>query len=310
MTRTDKLNRLLFTMLSLYLTVLLLMYPPLSLEYASAGLRLWLTKMVPVLLPFMILSGIMIRMDLTENFVRLVHPLLHLLYGTSKNGSYTIVMGFLCGFPMGARIIGELYGSGRLSKEESARLLCFCNNIGPLYFLSYVAPTLDIRHPLIPFLIMYGIPLLYGIALMRIVPIKRRTGSALSDLKEDGRPDRMTLPAAIDASVVSGLIGIARLGGYMIFFNLLNIAFVPFRHTDAALLKIYRCILEITSGIDYSGQSLFYPILILLPFGGLSCIAQTYSMICHTDLPLKPYVLHKVIQTLLTALCYLVLYLN
>ena len=310
MTRTDKLNRLLFTMLSLYLTVLLLMYPPLSLEYASAGLRLWLTKMVPVLLPFMILSGIMIRMDLTENFVRLVHPLLHLLYGTSKNGSYTIVMGFLCGFPMGARIIGELYGSGRLSKEESARLLCFCNNIGPIYFLSYVAPTLDIRHPLIPFLIMYGIPLLYGIALMRIVPIKRRTASALSDLKEDVRPDRMTLPAAIDASVVSGLIGIARLGGYMIFFNLLNIAFVPFRHTDAALLKIYRCILEITSGIDYSGQSLFYPILILLPFGGLSCIAQTYSMICHTDLPLKPYVLHKVIQTLLTALCYLVLYLN
>ena len=310
MTRTDKLNRLLFTMLSLYLTVLLLMYPPLSLEYASAGLRLWLTKMVPVLLPFMILSGIMIRMDLTENFVRLVHPLLHLLYGTSKNGSYTIIMGFLCGFPMGARIIGELYGSGRLSKEESARLLCFCNNIGPIYFLSYVAPTLDIRHPLIPFLIMYGIPLLYGIALMRIVPIKRRTASALSDLKEDVRPDRMTLPAAIDASVVSGLIGIARLGGYMIFFNLLNIAFVPFRHTDAALLKIYRCVLEITSGIDYSGQSLFYPILILLPFGGLSCIAQTYSMICHTDLPLKPYVLHKVIQTLLTALCYLVLYLN
>lgn len=310
MTRTDKLNRLLFTMLSLYLTVLLLMYPPLSLEYASAGLRLWLTKMVPVLLPFMILSGIMIRMDLTENFVRLVHPLLHLLYGTSKNGSYTIVMGFLCGFPMGARIIGELYGSGRLSKEESARLLCFCNNIGPIYFLSYVVPTLDIRHPLIPFLIMYGIPLLYGIALMRIVPIKRRTASALSDLKEDVRPDRMTLPAAIDASVVSGLIGIARLGGYMIFFNLLNIAFVPFRHTDAALLKIYRCVLEITSGIDYSGQSLFYPILILLPFGGLSCIAQTYSMICHTDLPLKPYVLHKVIQTLLTALCYLVLYLN
>lgn len=310
MTRTDKLNRLLFTMLSLYLTVLLLMYPPLSLEYASAGLRLWLTKMVPVLLPFMILSGIMIRMDLTENFVRLVHPLLHLLYGTSKNGSYTIVMGFLCGFPMGARIIGELYGSGRLSKEESARLLCFCNNIGPIYFLSYVVPTLDIRHPLIPFLIMYGIPLLYGIALMRIVPIKRRTASALSDLKEDVRPDRMTLPAAIDASVVSGLIGIARLGGYMIFFNLLNIAFVPFHHTDAALLKIYRCILEITSGIDYSGQSLFYPILILLPFGGLSCIAQTYSMICHTDLPLKPYVLHKVIQTLLTALCYLVLYLN
>ena len=25
-------------------------------------------------------------------------------YGTTPNGSYTLIMGFLCGFPMGARI--------------------------------------------------------------------------------------------------------------------------------------------------------------------------------------------------------------
>lgn len=57
--------RLLFTVLALYLIFLLLRYPALSLEYASTGLNLWFTKMVPTLLPFMILSGIMIRMNLT-----------------------------------------------------------------------------------------------------------------------------------------------------------------------------------------------------------------------------------------------------
>ena len=115
----------------------------------------------------------------------------------------------------------------------------------------------------------------------------------------------MPLLAAIDASVLSGLMGIAKLGGYMVFFNMLNILFVPFGRTDSVLLNIYRCILEITSGIDYSGQSLFYAILILLPFGGFSCIAQTYSMIRQTDLSIRPYVFHKVIQTMLTAVCYL-----
>lgn len=320
MQKTDKFFRLLFTALSLYLIVLLLRYPTLSLEYASTGLDLWLKKMIPTLLPFMILSGIMIRMNLTESFVRLLHPLLHRLYGTSKNGSYTVVMGFLCGFPMGARIVGELRETGRLSRGESARLLYFCNNIGPIYFLSYVVPVLAIEKPLVPFLIMYGIPLIYGLTLCRIVPffhgqteIPRSFGDndTLSDIHTSASPQknqRMPLLAAVDASVLSGLIGIAKLGGYMVFFNLLNIAFVPFRHVSADLLGIYQCILEITSGIDHSGHFLFYPILILLPFGGFSCIAQTYSMISRTDLSVRPYVFHKVIQAALTALCYLIIY--
>ena len=312
MHKTDKLYRFLFTALSLYLIVLLLRYPTLSLEYASTGLNLWLTKMVPTLLPFMILSGIMIRMDLTENFVTLLHPLLHKLYGTSKNGSYTVIMGFLCGFPMGARIVGELYESGRLSREESTKLLYFCNNIGPIYFLSYVVPVLAIEKPLVPFLLMYGIPLLYGFMLFHLVPffrgqIRHRPTIECSHC-QSSQPARMPLLAAIDASVLSGLIGIARLGGYMVFFNLLNIVFVPFRHVSTNLLSLYQCILEITSGIDHSGHSLYYVILILLPFGGFSCIAQTYSMISRTDLSIRPYIFHKVIQTALTALCYFIIY--
>lgn len=314
MHKTDKLGRLLFTLLSLYLIALLLRYPALSLEYASTGMNLWLKKMVPTLLPFMILSGIMIRMDLTEGFVTLLHPMLHRLYGTSKNGSYVVIMGFLCGFPMGARIVGELYETGRLSREESSRLLYFCNNIGPIYFLSYVVPVLAIDKPLIPFLLMYGIPLLYGLVLFRILPMFYILSHPIEQPQchntQETKSTRMPLLAAIDASVLSGLIGIAKLGGYMVFFNLLNIVFEPFSHSGTNLLNVYRCILEITSGIDHSGQSIFYAILILLPFGGFSCIAQTYSMISRTNLSVRSYVFHKLIQTAITALCYYLIYLS
>ena len=277
MKKQDTLYQLLFTALSLYLIFLMLRYPALSLEYASTGLTLWFTKMVPTLLPFMILSGIMIRMNLTERFVGLLHPLLHRIYGTSRNGSYTIIMGFLCGFPMGARIVGELYEQHKLSREESALLLSFCNNIGPIYFLSYVIPTLGIDRPGRPFLLMYGIPLLYGFLLMRIRPWMTRKVSSCENHPEARslqarQPGSCSLLAAIDASVLSGLIGIARLGGYMVFFNLLNIVFQPFQHVNTNILNIYRCLLEITSGIDYSGRSIYYAVLILLPFGGFSCI--------------------------------------
>lgn len=317
----DTLYQILFTLISLYLIYLLLRYPALSLEYASTGLMLWFQKMIPTLLPFMILSGIMIRMNLTEKFVSFAHPFLHRLYGTSPNGSYTIVMGFLCGFPMGARIIGELYQTGRLDREESSRLLAFCNNIGPIYFLSFVVPSLTIDKLLLPFVIMYGIPLLYGILIMRLLPSVQRALYKIGDVQfipalpnngtstSSTRNSACALPllAAIDDSVLSGLIGIAKLGGYMIFFNLLNIAFVPFHNLNETFLYLYNCLLEITSGIDHSSHYLYTSILILLPFGGLSCIAQTYSMIQHTDLSIRSYILHKIIQTILTALCYLFL---
>lgn len=295
----------LYTALSVYLVILLLRYPKLSLDYAAVGLSLWFERMIPTLLPFMILSGIMIRMNLTEQFVRLLHPLLHRLFGTTPNGSYTILMGFLCGFPMGARIIGELLENGKLSEPEAAYLLSFCNNIGPIYFLSFVVSVLEIRKPAIPFLAMYGIPLLYGFFLYRFS--YRRKGGFLTPSGQSA-PARAiqtpTLLSAVDASVLSGLIGIAKLGGYMVFFNLLNIITVPFKHLPKNLLFFYNCLLEITSGISRSGRFFALPILILLPFGGFSCIAQTYSMIHHTRLSIQSYVFHKILQTAITLAFY------
>lgn len=305
--------------LALYLTVLLLRYPALSLQYASTGLTLWFQKMIPTLLPFMILSGIMISMNLTERFVRLLHPFLHLFYGTTPNGSYTLLMGFLCGFPMGARIAGELRRAGRLSKREAQCLLAFCNNIGPIYFLSFVVSTLSLERPMPPFFLMYGIPLIYGMVLMRLFPAlssrtsakKHSTDPVSHDRKDHVKSQSVKndtpigLLPAIDSSILSGLVGIGKLGGYMVFFNLLNIMFVPFTRLPPFLLHLYQCLLEITSGIAGCGSAHPYLVLIMLPFGGFSCIAQTFSMIRGTDLDIGPYLFHKCVQTGITAFCYL-----
>ena len=317
--------RFLYMALGVYLTFLLLRYPALSLQYALAGLQLWFEKMIPTLLPFMILSGILIHMNLTEGFVRLFHPILHFLYGTTPNGSYTLLMGFLCGFPMGARITGELCRTGRLQVREGNLLLAFCNNIGPIYFLSFVVSTLSLEKPLMPFLVMYGVPFVYGLFVMRIPMLFHRTdgmsathtplrlsrptksinheSSAAAPSKQI--PQAEGLLAATDHAVVSGLTGIAKLGGYMVFFNLLNILFVPFTRLPDTLLHVYYCMLEITGGIARCGSLHPYLVLVMLPFGGFSCIAQTYSMIGDTGLSIRAYLFHKLAQTALTALVYL-----
>ena len=299
-------REILYTVLGIYLIALLLRYPALSLQYAATGLQLWFQKMIPTLLPFMILSGILIAMNLTERFVKLLHPLLHSIYRISPNGSYTLFMGFLCGFPMGARIVGQLREQGKLSRKEGNLLLAFCNNIGPIYFLSYVVPTLSIEKPFIAFVIMYGVPLLYGVLVMRLFPRSAPLMTGKQEMPKNAAQANGLL-TAIDTAIQSGLVGIGKLGGYMVFFNLLNIMFVPFRHLPTELLACYQLLLEITSGIDQYGHLYHYAVLILLPFGGFSCIAQTYSMIRHTDLSIRAYLFHKLTQTGLTALCYLLI---
>lgn len=319
----DSFFQLLFTLLALYLTLLLLRYPARSLDYAYTGLILWFRKMIPTLFPFMILSGIMVRMNLTEGFARFAHPLFHKIWGTSPNGSYVILMGMLCGFPMGARVIGELCQAGKLSEKEGAYLLSFCNNIGPIYFLSFVMSTLSLSGNYMPFLIMYGVPLIYGALLhllgwpetqtkMRFYTLGWPFTTAYAPAPAhpfraasvSAPPKRTSLLSAIDDSIVSGLIGIGKLGGYMVFFNLLNILLLPFSSLPDSFLSLCNCLLEITSGISRAGKGSIYMILTLLPFGGFSCMAQTYSMIKGTNLSILQYFLHKCIQTALTGLIY------
>lgn len=305
---------MLYTLCFLILFILILTHAQEAAAYAADGFLLWYSKMIPSLLPFMILSGLMIRMGLSRQLGKWFQPLLRPLLGCRPEVNYGILTGFLCGFPMGARVAAQLYQEDRITRDEARFLLAFCNNIGPVYFCSFVLPLLG-RRLALPYLLgMYGIPFLYGIILRRTL-FKRLPGVA-SQIRLP-HSDTVSVRAAslhrsaisfsallrhLDDSVQAGLGSIISLCGYMILFNLLNL--VP--HLFLPRISVwFSPILEITGGLHQLGMRSPLYALLLLPFGGLSCIAQTYSMIHETDLPLGEYVLHKLALTILTGLYYL-----
>lgn len=284
-----------------FLTFCMLTNSSLSLAYAALGLRLWYEKMVPVLFPFMVLSGTLIRMGLVESLIRPIRPFFGKLFRISDPAVYTILMGFLCGFPMGARATAELRNRQELSVSEGQFLLAFCNNFGPVYFLGFVLPLLH-RTLKLPYLIgMYGIPVIYGLFLRYTVYRMRLKDTSMVSQPVTKSSVRTSLPDALDDAVNAAGLSILQLGGYMIIFNLLNLLpglFLRKSHLLAPLL-------EITGGLQMLADR--YPLytLLLLPFGGLSCIAQTAGCIRNTGLSLKKYIIHKLVLTLLTAFYYL-----
>ena len=315
----------------------------LSLSYAAMGLELWFQKMIPTLLPFMILSGIMVRLKLTEKISMVAYPVIRPAFKVRKNVCYAMLMGFLCGFPMGAKVVDDLYSREMITKREAEYLLSFCNNIGPIYFCGFVLPLLG-RKLVFPYLLgMYGIPLLYGLALRYtlfrdldnevLYPEKRfhliktwrhkkakaspPPAKTLTACELAGNPLAKTLSVceftpktsfaerlleAVNSSIHSSVQSILMLGGYMVLFNLLNL--LPHLLMGQPPVLIAP-LLEITGGLSLLQAGLPLFSLLALSFGGISCIAQTYSCIGQTDLSITRYVLHKIILTLLNALFYL-----
>lgn len=303
-----------YTLMAVGLTAVILLFPADCLSLALSGLNLWFGKMIPTLFPFMVLSGIMIRMNLTGAFVRMLNPVLGRIFKVNPSCIYGIVIGFLCGFPMGAHVAAQLCEQKQISAGEASFLLAFCNNIGPVYFLSFVLPTLFSGNispgiKLCLLMGMYGLPLLYGLFL--------RYTMYRNIIDPDGHKyysgqRTISLAKALDESVFNSLTSIARLGGYMIFFNLLFI--LPdltsrILHLGSQASRTFvgsaGCLLEITGGIGLLGNQAPAFVLCVLPFGGLSCIAQTYSMIKNTSLSVTEYVMHKMILTALTVFYYL-----
>lgn len=308
-------KKLLKTCLFLLLFALILLFPQLSFQYAANGLNLWFERMVPTLMPFMILSTLMIRQNLSQTFVSLVNPLFGRIYKLNKSGVYCLFLGFLCGFPMGARTVAELYEKQDISKKEATFLLAFCNNIGPVYYISFLLPNTELFEPAkLPFLLfgMYGIPLLYGFFLSRTGVALPQNKSNTSCKAQNPNSYHESFALSLDTAMQGAVNGITRLGGYMILCNLLNLfphalCLISGISVSEKTLAIINCILEITSGISRMGASAPLFVLTLLPVGGISCLAQTASMLQKTDLSMKNYLLHKCIQSLCAFIYYFLL---
>lgn len=296
--------------------VLLLISSKTALSLATLGLTLWLENMVPTLLPFMILSGILTGLKLQELLCRPLRGCFGRLFHTTPNGAYCIIMGFLCGFPMGAFCVADLYQKGQLSKEESARLIPFCNNIGPVYFYSFAVPMLGLQAPsyqALPLLTfgMYGIPLLYGFLSSAAVKPSPAVPASLIPVEKT----EPSLFAVMDEAISHAGKSMLRLCGYMILFNILMLPLYAL-HINGFYSGILHSVFEISGGIRVlQGYLILMPekrillqllMLTALSFGGFCCAGQSECFLHAVSLSPAAYLLRRLLIAMLAGGFYAV----
>lgn len=300
---------------TLLFSILLFMifFPVNALTASERGLSLWFNNIIPSLLPFIIISNLIIKFDMIQYITCFLYPVLGKLFRISQNGCYALLIGLLCGFPMGGKICADLVIHNKITKEEGEYLLSFCNNPSPMYLISFVLITsLNAEQYLIPILLCIYIPIIFSGILYRLT-IYRKPFRIVNDNLIYDNVDSIVFEK-LDEAIMNGFITILKLGGYVILFSIIAemVTFLPIKSNFLHYLLIN--LMEITNGTELTAQSdLPYKIkiLMLIPancFGGLSCLAQTQSVIKQAKLSIFHYVCSKAFIGFVTVI-FLLIYL-
>ena len=190
-----------------------------------SGLLLWYHSVVPTLLPFMLLTGLLLRLRLLEPLLPFLQRCLAPIFGCSGYGVFAILCGFTAGFPMGAKLTRTLLDQKKISHKEACHLIGFVNNPSPAFLLSYVAAD-QWQHPELGILLIgnvFGSALLYGIlSSFRFRSVRTdtlsRSGSVRATAIHESPQDCFAL---IDSCIEDAVSATVRIGVYLIVFSML-----------------------------------------------------------------------------------------
>lgn len=283
----------------------LLFFPVQTAEAARAGLLLWYHSVLPVLFPFMFLCSLILSLDLLETLPSAIYRPVIRLFGCSFESIFVILAGFLCGFPMGAKLASDLKKQKKINSSEARFLYGFVNNPSPAFLMSYVASEQmqDTAFGFLLLLPVLGSAFLYG--MLSSVPYReknKKTAGALHPAQN------YSIFPIIDDCLNSSINNTVKLGGYIILSCILCSALSRILPKTNPGSMIFLSCIELTNGVQLiasSALSLSIKYIILsglCAFGGFSVLLQTIG-IAHMDKStVFYYIKSRVIITLLSIL--------
>jgi sporulation integral membrane protein YlbJ len=325
--------------LGLFLAGAMILHPQSTFQGALYGLKTWALVLVPALLPFIIISDILVELGVVRLLGVLLEPLMRPLFKQPGEAGFVVAMGFTSGFPMGAVLTNTLYEKNLLTREEAGRLLAFTNNSSPLFLLVAI-PVGMFNNPhlgVILLLAHYGANLCLGLILgifgnnnKKISfqgSLVKKSLKELIGIQKNAKPLGSLLGSAVNKSIQNMLT----IGGFVIFFAVL---IEVFKETNLSyfLTLFFSKILvligvnpilgegittgffEMTLGAQKVAQinvSLIQQLMIvslILGWSGLSIQAQVTSIAARNNLPISYYLGGRFFQGILAMFLTLLLF--
>ncbi len=276
------------------------------------GLRLCVELILPSLFPFFVLSALLGKLGLPAELGRALAPLGEKLFHVSGAGLTALFMGLLGGYPLGAAYIAEMAERDAVSEEEAGRLLAFCNNSGPAFFLGAVGTGVFASPGL--GLLLYGThicaALLTGFLLRGAKPKSSASLPAPAPV-----PFSRALPEAVRQAVSASLNVCGFVVCFTVFTGLLNangfLSLLAGRVSDLSGQPLTWCrallsgFFELGGGIGAMRGLDPTPLNLalaagLMGWGGLSVHFQTLAFLADSNIKCAPHTAGRLLSAVIS----------
>lgn len=280
--------------------VLLLVFSDEATEAAKNALHISSVSVIPSLFSYIVLCGVITKLDLLSPLGRLIPT--KKLFGLPECASPVILMGLVCGFPVGTSCTADLYSVGAISKNDAQRLIAISSCASPAFLVSSVGLWWgDRRFGVVLYICSVMTVLLYGV-FTRKQGVSEKTNASVM------QKEKMPLAEAVCSSVSSAALSSLNITAYITFFSVIRALLVKLL---PSLSLIISAILEFSGGAytgalngGYVGAAVTG---FAVGFASLSVFMQTLFFTSRFCIGMKHFFCSKLIcgfTSALTALIY------
>lgn len=259
----------------------------------SESLTICADVLIPSLFPFMVLSSFACETGIFGKSNKLTLFVMNRLFRLPVCAVTAILFGFVGGYPVGARVIGNLYETGQINHNDVKHLFSFCVNAGPAFIVS-AAGGVIIGSKTAGYIILASLlisSLLTGVIYARI----KKGSSAESTSINEANTDYSGCLVNSVASAASGMLSIC--AWVTVFFAISGIAESII--SNRTFLLIYKSLAEVTSGLPSSLVLGGVPFAsAVISFGGFSVMCQILPVMKKCGIKVSEYLFFRIINSI------------
>lgn len=332
-----------FTML--LLTMALIVFSEHGYHATVGALKLFFDVVFPSLLPFFIISDVLLATGMVHYLGVYFEPLMRPVFNVPGVGSFVFSMGLAAGYPMDAVLTAKFRRQGLCTKIEGERLLAFSNTADPLFILGAVAvgmfgdPQLGMVLAMAHYIAVILVGLTFRFYGRRREPARREEGVVLRGIhkrameallrgrQEDGRPFGRVVNEAIAESmgtlfmIMSFMVLFAVILRIVSATGLMGALGMPL----AAVFRLFglsaqlvhpfiQGLFEIDLGAAAAARApapLVQQLTVvsaIIAWSGLSVHGQVATVLADTDISMKPYFVARALHAVYGGVLTMVLY--
>ncbi len=310
-------------LITVFFMLTLIIFPDRYIKSCLNGLILFATTVLPSLLPFFFLTQLLTITGVLNNISSKASKITLPLFRCGGLSLYAYLMSIISGYPIGSRIVYDLYSNGLISKGESARISILASTSGPLFVIGAVGIGMFNNK-------IYGFTMYLSHILSAVITalIFRGYGNEPKNYLNSTRTS--ISPTFLYDSIYNAVISVLLVGGFVsifyVFAQILNdfnillpiqklfeLVLKPFNAHSSTANCVSVGIIETTMGckaLSSLNNGILNPALstAIISFSGISIIMQ--SLIYLQRASVKPYlfILAKICQSTISFfVCYFTL---